>query len=277
MDKPLGQQSPPALELKDVTIRINGATILKDIYWQVAPGEHWVVLGPNGSGKTTLLNVINGYLWPYGGRGQVSVLGHQLGACDLPAVRGQIGWVSSALQQRLHKHFTGLEIVLTGKEANMGLWRHAAQNITDDDYQLAREMLRRLDAEHLAARKYGNLSQGEQQRISLARALMAQPKLLLLDEPCTGLDFVAREQYLAMVEQTLQSNDSPTVIYITHHAEEILPSFKKVLLLAGGQAAAQGKKEKVLNESLLSQVFGLPLVVDWHERRPTIRQAAGSL
>lgn len=260
----------PFLYLDNVTVRRGNRPVLTGVQWLVEPGRHWVVLGPNGSGKTSLLHVIYGNLWTYKGEGTVTVLGQRLGTCDLQQVRRAIGWVSSALHQRIPAGFTGLDIVLTGKFATTGLWRRLARAVTDHDREQAAGLLERFQCAHLAGQPYGTMSQGEQQRIQLARALMAKPQLLLLDEPCSGLDFVAREQFLAMVEDILTRPGGPTVIYVTHHGEEIVPAFDLVLLLSQGRVAAQGPKTQVLTGQTLSSAYGVPMDVYWHGGRPVI-------
>lgn len=272
-----GVAGGPCVRLENVTVRRGHRPVLTNIDWLVEPGRHWVVLGPNGSGKTSLLHVIYGNLWPYKGEGTVTVLGQRLGACDIQQVRRAMGWVSSALHQRFPAGFTGLDIVLTGKFATTGLWRPFARAVTDQDREQALDLLARFQCGHLARQPYGAMSQGEQQRIQLARALMARPRLLMLDEPCAGLDFVAREQFLAMVEEVLTRPDGPTVIYVTHHGEEILPAFANLLLLSQGRVAAQGPTEQVLTGEALGRAYGVPMEVHRHGGRPVITLARGGL
>lgn len=260
----------PKVHLDNVTVRRDHKPILSGVHWVVQPGRHWVVLGPNGSGKTSLLHVIYGNLWPYKGEGTVTVLGQRLGSCDLQQVRRSMGWVSSALHQRFAAGFTGLDIVLTGKFATTGLWRRMARAVTDQDRRQAMDLLEQFQCAQLAQQPYGTMSQGEQQRLQLARALMAEPQLLMLDEPCAGLDFVAREQFLAMVGEILARPGGPTVIYVTHHGEEILPDFDCLLLMSQGRVAAQGPKSKVLTQETLSRAYGVPMDVHWLRGRPII-------
>ncbi|HEY8449824.1 MAG TPA: ABC transporter ATP-binding protein, partial [Bacillota bacterium] len=202
------------IRLDRITVRQNGKTLLKELSWRVRRGEHWAVLGRNGSGKTTLLNVINGYLWPTAGSGPVEVLGERFGACDLPELRRRIGWVSSALHEGLERWHRVRRVVLSGKFAALGWVREA----TAVDEQRAERLLEQLGCADLADRPYGSLSQGEQQRVLIARALMAEPQLLLLDEPCAGLDFVAREQVLRAIEAMIGDCSGPAVVLVTHHA-----------------------------------------------------------
>src|SRR5699024_6413239 len=196
--------------------------ILRDINWSINHGEHWIVLGLNGSGKTSLLNMLNGYSWPT--KGSISVLGKKFGQTDLRELRKSIGWVSSALQERVAPTQLAEQIVMSGKYATTGLYDEP----TDDDFKRAIQIMDRLGCAYLVNRMYVTCSQGEQQRILIARGLMAQPELLVLDEPTNGLDFIAREHLLTSVEQMIYEENAPSIIYVTHHIEEILPYFTHV-------------------------------------------------
>lgn len=257
------------IHIENVDVWFEAKPVLQNVSWRVARGEHWAVLGPNGSGKTTLLNLINGYVWPYGGRGAVTVLGQRLGSCNLLELRRQIGWVSPVLHDRMFRDLPGLDIVLSGRFAALGLWgfRHA---VTGELRDRAQAILDSFGSGHLANRIYSTLSRGEQQQILLARVLMADPQLLLLDEPCAGLDFVAREQLLNAVGRMMEQAGAPTVIYVTHHTEEILPQIDRVLLLSQGRAVAQGDKADVLAASVLQDAFGVSLEVNWLRGRPAV-------
>lgn len=229
--------------------------ILRDISWQVKEGEHWCIVGLNGSGKTTLLNMINGYIWPT--RGSIQVLGHTFGEVDLRELRKLIGWVSSSLQQKLYGNETAEEIVLSGKFASIGLYDH-----TDaEDRDAVQELLEFLGCGKLAHRTYNTLSQGERQKILIARALIATPKLLILDEPCSGLDMFAREQLLRTIDTIAKQPDAPTLLYVTHHIEEIVPVFTHTLLLRDGSVFRAGLKSDTITPALLSEFFGVPMEV----------------
>lgn len=261
-----------AVRIDDVTVRVGDRDVLRDVSWRVGAGEHWAILGRNGSGKTTLLKLIHGEVWPYGGRGRVEVLGQRLGACDLGVLRRSIGWVSTAVQQRLDPRQAVLDVVLSGRFATMGLWEPAS----DDDRAAAQAALDRVGCGELAGRPFARLSQGEQQRVLIARALAGRPALLMLDEPCAGLDFVAREEVLAAVGRLAQDPGGPTILYVTHHPEEMLPCFRRILLIEGGRLAAQGAREDVLTGPVLSAAYGTAIHVGWHAGRPLVTPVLGA-
>ncbi|WP_171056232.1 ABC transporter ATP-binding protein [Paenibacillus sinopodophylli] len=235
--------------------------ILHDINWQVKSGEHWCLLGLNGSGKTTLLNMINGYIWPT--EGKMSVLGQAFGEFDLRELRKMIGWVSTSLQQKLYGSETATRIVLSGKFATIGLY----DQIDEEDQNKAEALMQSLGCTALMNRIYDTLSQGERQRVLIARALMASPKLLILDEPCTGLDVFAREQLLHMIAAVAKEKDAPTIVYVTHHVEEILPCFTKTLLIKEGQVFAAAETSNVLTSGLMSEFFSVPVDIEQREGR----------
>lgn len=235
--------------------------ILKNINWQVRQNEHWAVLGLNGSGKTSLLQMIAGYLWP--SKGTITVLGYWYGQCDLRQVRKSIGWVSSALEGRINPGERVLDVVISGKFASFGLYEEWG----DEDVRQAEHLLRRFQCDHLADARFGRLSQGEQQKVLIARALMAKPRLLILDEPCNGLDLYAREQLLQTISQLGQLPDGPTLLYVTHHIEEILPIFQCVLLMVDGTVFAQGEKARVLTSENLTAAYKIPIDIHWQGGR----------
>lgn len=237
------------LSVNSVTVRRGTAKLLNQVSWSVEQGEHWAVLGLNGSGKTTLLNLLNGYFFPSEGR--VTVLGKQFGAYDLRELRKRIGWVSTALQEKLHGNDTVEEVVLSGRFASVGLYDAPE----DQDLQLARELLTHMSLQSMANREYRTLSQGEKQKALVARGLMATPDLLILDEPCTGLDVFARQDLLEHIGK-IGASAHPTLLYVTHHIEEVLPVFTHVLLLREGAVHSQGPKEAVLTAKNLSDFFG---------------------
>ncbi|MUT66698.1 ABC transporter ATP-binding protein [Paenibacillus sp. NEAU-GSW1] len=249
------------IDIKQANWERSDTSILSDINWQVHEGEHWCLLGLNGSGKTTLLNMINGYIWPTAG--QISVLDKKFGEYDLRELRKSIGWVSTSLQQKLYASETALRIVLSGKFATIGLYDRTDEN--DEAHALS--LMENLGCASLAKRIYDTLSQGQRQRILIARALMAEPKLLILDEPCTGLDLFAREQLLGMINRVVARQHAPTVIYVTHHVEEILPCFNKTLLLKDGQVFDSGRTEEVLTSERMSAFFDVPVEVEIRNNR----------
>ncbi|MGG4393720.1 ABC transporter ATP-binding protein [Paenibacillus thiaminolyticus] len=237
------------IDVREVTWKRDNKTILDRVSWEVRPGEHWCLLGLNGSGKTTLLNMINGYIWPTSG--SVSVLGKRFGTFDLRELRKHIGWVSTSLQQKLYGHETVEKIVLSGKFATIGLY----DDIEETDEEKALSLIRLLGCERLLNRTYDTLSQGERQRVLIGRALMASPKLLILDEPCTGLDIFARDQLLHMIQSIAREPDAPTLIYVTHHVEEIMPCFNKALLIKQGTVFSSGNTADQLTSVHLSEFF----------------------
>ncbi|MCM3005375.1 ABC transporter ATP-binding protein [Priestia koreensis] len=252
------------IELEHVTYQRGTHLILQDLSFTIMENEHCALLGLNGSGKTTLLNMINGYIWP--SRGKVRVLGHPFGSTNLPELRKSIGWVSSSFQERIHPTELAQEIVISGKYASIGLY----EDITQEDIDSSIALLERVDCLHLANRPYSACSQGEKQKILIARALMSNPDLLILDEPCTGLDLFAREQLLSLVEGLCDLPSGPTLLYVTHHTEEIIPCFKHALLLKSGQLYNHGETKKLLTSSTLSSFFDQQVHVHWQQERPYV-------
>ena len=249
------------IQVNNVTLRRNNKTILKNVSWSVRKGEHWSILGLNGSGKTTLLNVINGYLWP--SQGKVQVLGHTFGKTNLPELRKEIGWVSSSIQQQFRSYDTVLRIILSGKFASIGLY----DQVEEEDIEQAIQLMKLLNCEPLRDCAYEFLSQGERQRVLIARALMSSPKLLILDEPCTGLDLIAREHLLQFIEKVANEPSGPTLIYVTHHVEEILPCFTHTLLMREGEVFAEGERDQVLTETALSTFYRQPVSIQHQQNR----------
>ena len=264
-------------ELELLIIDVNGVSItrdkkhlLRDVNWSVSSGEHWAILGLNGSGKTTLLHMLNGYIYP--STGNVSVLGKTFGKTDLRELRKSIGWVSTAIQEKLYMSESAEEIVLSGRFASIGLYDEPKM----EDLERATYLLEQFDCVHLAKRPYSSLSQGEKQRILIARGLMPSPSILILDEPCTGLDILAKEQLLSIVEKLSGEKNGPTLIYVTHHTEEILDVFSHTLLLKSGQVHSSGKTEAILTEEVLSEFLEIPIHLEWQQNRAWIRLKNGS-
>lgn len=253
------------IKMQDVAWRRDKDYILQGINWEVRPGEHWAIMGLNGSGKTTLLNIINGYIYP--SNGEVCVLDNHFGKCNLRELRKKIGWVSSSLQENLYANETVLEIVLSGKFATIGLV-DTPERIDEDK---ARELLEILGCSRLIKRSYKSLSQGEKQKVIIARALINSPQLLILDEPCTGLDILAKEQLLATIQKLSEEQNAPTLIYVTHRVEEILPVFNNVLMLRGGKIHSVGKTQKILTSSNLTDYLQTPVEVNWSSKRAELR------
>ncbi len=249
------------LKLEDVSWRREDSWILKGVSWGIRKDEHWAILGLNGSGKTTLLNLINGYIWPT--TGKIEVLGKQFGSIDLRDLRKSIGWVSSSLQEKLYKSEQAEEIVISGKYATIGLYSKPEE----EDYHKARGHLQQLGCLHLAQRVYSTLSQGEKQKVLIARALMSSPQLLILDEPCSGLDVFSREHLLQTIDSLAQDEKSPTLIYVTHHIEEIMPVFNKTLLLRRGEVHSIGETHEIISSANLTDFFENSVTVDWRGQR----------
>ncbi len=249
------------IEMKQVTWQREGKTILNGVDWTIRAGEHWALLGLNGSGKTTLLNMISGYLWP--SSGTISVLGHRFGEVDLRELRKSIGWVSSSLQEKLHGGQKAEDLVVSGKYASIGLYDKPGA----EDYDRAAALMEQLRCRHLQGRAYQTCSQGEQQKLLIARALMASPKLLILDEATNGLDFISKEGLLESIAQLAAEPQAPHMLYVTHHTEEILPIFSKTLLLRRGEVFKQGNSRDVLTEPLLSDFFEIPVSLRWNQER----------
>lgn len=251
----------PVIQMKNVSWYRNQKPILEQINWEVGQGEHWAVLGLNGSGKTTLLNMINGYLWP--SKGEIAVFGQTFGQVDLRELRKGIGWVSSSFQERIHVTDLTQHVVISGKYASIGLYTEPSA----EDFDRAKELMERLSCLHVYDRQYQSCSQGEKQKLLIARALMASPKLLILDEATNGLDFLSREGLLVSISEFATGPDAPTILFVTHHIEEILPIFNKTLLIRHGQAFAQGNSEGILTSFNLTDFFETPVKVTWQKQR----------
>ncbi len=241
---------PPVVEVKNVGFRRDGVVILDGVNWKVEPGEHWVILGANGSGKTSLLKILTGYEWPT--RGEVSVLGARFGTCNVPELRKRIGWVSSAIENRFPAWETAENVVLSGADAALRAYRGFSAGERD----AARSKLAELGAAGIAGRAYGALSQGEQQRVLIARALIRNPALIVLDEPCAGLDPAARESFLADMAGYAAGAEAPSFILVTHHVEEIGAWINRAMILTAGRVTAQGAVDEVIADEWLSAAFG---------------------
>jgi iron complex transport system ATP-binding protein len=248
------------LEVNNLRVARGDTTILDQVNWIVSRGEHWAILGANGSGKTSMLKALTGYLSPTAGG--LSLLGRRYGTCDWRELRLKIGVVMSAFSASIPPAEPALDTVVSGKFAQLDLWHR----VSAADRANAMKLLHASRLAGLAKREWLYLSQGERQRVLIARALMAAPELLILDEPCAGLDPVARENFLlfvdALARRTRKSDArrrSPTLVLVTHHVEEITPAFTHALLLRGGQVLAAGPRETVLTSRNLSLTFGAPL------------------
>ena len=265
---------PYRIIVEDVHLWRKEATILKNVNWTVKPGEHWAVLGPNGSGKTSLIMAISGYL-PFGG-GRIYLLDGWIGRINLIEQRKKIGVVSQSLSEHIAQNvpfITPVELVLTGLFGSLRL----VDPVTEAEHAQALQILTELGCADLAAQPFMNLSTGERQRCMLARSKMAQNELLLLDEPCAGLDLGGRERFLSSLRAMLQSKNCPTTIFITHHPEEIVSNISHVLLMRAGTVVAMGPKAEVMTPAFLSQTFDLALQVNADNGRYWVQASRPSI
>lgn len=250
------------IEMRDVSWRRNRVEILHNINWEIKRPEHWAILGLNGSGKTTLLNMINSYIWP--STGEVTVLGYEFGKTDITKLRHSLGWVSSSLGAKLNERHNTEELVVSGKFAAVGL---TFADPTEEDFEDAREVMKQLNIEHVYGESYEKCSNGEKQKVLIARGLISKPKMLILDEPTNGLDFISREELLATIEELTQTPDGPTIIYVTHYTEEVLPVFTHTLLLKDGTVFASGERVDVLTNENMSTLYGKDIEIEWKKGR----------
>jgi len=250
------------ISFTDVSLRKNGQAILEGINWTINSNEHWAILGLNGSGKTSLLNIVSGYHFPT--TGDVSVLGNKFGKTSLPELRKKIGFVSSSLDR--FSQFVNNEaiedVIVSGKFASFGLY----ENVSEEDYEKAFTLIEMMRLGYLKGKSFQLLSQGEKRRVLIARALMSKPEILILDEPCSGLDILSREQLLDIMEEVLQNKCH--IIYVTHHIEELVKELTHVLLIHNGKIVASGPKKEVLIDTNLTETFKVPVKVTWKDDRP---------
>ena len=251
----------PVLEISNLKIQRDGVTILDGVNWRVEPGQHWAILGANGSGKTSLLSALTGYLMPTAG--EIVLLGKTYGKSDWRELRKKVGIVSSSVRQMMADDEPALETVASGKFAMIDFWG----KLSRADKMRAMRILRQIECAHLAERSWRVLSQGERQRILIGRALMATPRILILDEPCAGLDPAAREHFLQFLQRLGQGKNAPTLALVTHHVEEIMPVFSRALVLKEGKVLASGKKSETLSTKNLSRAFGTKLRLQFKQGR----------
>ncbi len=252
------------LRLRGVWLTRSGAHLLRDVDWSVAPHQRWAVLGPNGSGKTTLIQVAGVYLHP--SRGEVEVLGERLGHTDVRLLRARIGLASASLALQLRPQLRAVEVVVTAKHAALEPWWHT---YAATDFDAAEDRLASVGAGQLADRAFGTLSSGERQRVLLARTLMTDPGLVLLDEPTAALDLAGREQLVASLDRLAADPTSPATVLVTHHVEEIPASFTHVLLLRAGQVIAAGPIDEILTAERLGECFAMRLTLERRNGRYT--------
>ncbi|WP_406319286.1 ABC transporter ATP-binding protein [Streptosporangium sp. NBC_01639] len=242
------------LRLQDVTVRRDGAVLLRDIDWTVHEDERWVVIGPNGAGKTTLLQVVGAMLFP--SEGIVEILDERLGQSDVFELRSRVGLASAALAEKVPPEEKVIDLVLTASYAILGRW---TEEYDSDDVTRAVELIDQFGAAHLIRRRFNTLSEGERKRVQIARALMPDPELLLLDEPAAGLDLGGREDLVRRLSTFAHDPKAPTMVLVTHHVEEVPSGFTHALLLRHGSVVAQGEIDQVMTADNLSRTFDIPL------------------
>lgn len=256
------------LELSDVSVVRDGTTILDQLTWTVDSAERWVILGPNGAGKTTLLQVAAAVIHPTSGTAHV--LDDKVGSVDLFELRPRIGFASTAMAKRIPAMERVVDVVMTAAFSVTGRWN---ENYDDIDERRANRVLAEWKLSDLAERRFGGLSDGEQKRVQIARAVMTDPELLLLDEPAASLDLGAREELLQLLAGYAASPQSPAIVMVTHHVEEIPQGFTHAMLMADGGIRAAGPVDEVISDQQLSDTFGLGLQVVKENGRFTARAA----
>lgn len=244
------------IEFADVSVTRGTNEVLSGINWTVREGEHWVVLGPNGAGKTTLMQLAAALMFP--SKGMTSILGEMLGLVDVFELKPRIGLSSAAMHDRLFPEELVIDVVRTAAFGMSASWR---EQYEQQDIERAEQLLRDWGVGEFGARRYGTLSEGERKRVLIARALMSNPELLLLDEPAAGLDISAREALTRQLTDFCSRKDSPVTVHVTHHADEIPAGATHVLLLREGRQVAAGPIADTLNDDSMSEAFGLPLSV----------------
>ena len=252
------------LSYKNVSFKRDGREILKNINWEIKEGENWALIGLNGSGKSTLLSMIPAYT--FATKGEVSVFDKKFGTCVWAEIKEKVSFVSSTLNNfsdRLNNQSL-MDIVLSGKYNSIGIY----QEITQKDREKANNIIKDFKLSHLKLNKFGTLSQGEQRKTLLARAFMNSPSLLILDEPCSGLDIRAREIFLKSLEENSKNINAIPFIYVTHQIEEIIASVTHVAILDNGEIVAQGNKYEVLTNENLSKLYEIDVKIEWSNNRP---------
>lgn len=244
------------VQLEGVSVIRSGATLLDGVDWTIEPDQRWVVIGPNGAGKTTMLQVIGTQWHPSSGR--ATILGETLGAVDVFELRPRIGVASAAMADRIPRSESVSDVVVSAAYAVMGRWR---EDYDELDYARARELMWQLRVDHLADRTFGTLSEGERKRVQIARALMTDPELLLLDEPAAGLDLTGREALVSTLSELCTDDFAPATVLVTHHVEEIPEGITHALLLKQGRVVGLGPINDTLTDALLTSTFDLPLEV----------------
>jgi iron complex transport system ATP-binding protein len=248
--------SRPVIALRGVTVRREGLAVLDSVDWRVDATDRWVVLGPNGSGKTTLLQVASARLWPTAG--SVEILGARLGRVDVRTLRPRVALVSGAVTRQLRADLPARDAVASGRHGALESWWH---RYSDEDWARAERLLARAGVADIADRPFGVISEGERQQVLLARALMGEPELVMLDEPFAGLDLGARERLLGHLAGLASAPDGPAVVLVTHHCEEIPPGFTHGALMRGGRMVAAGPLVDAITSDAVSECFGIGVTV----------------
>ncbi|HEV7848294.1 MAG TPA: ABC transporter ATP-binding protein [Mycetocola sp.] len=254
------------LQLSDVSVVRNGRAIVDSVSWTVEGDQRWVVLGPNGAGKTTILQLSSTLMHP--SSGTVEILDSQLGKVDVFDLRPRIGIASTAMARRVPFEETVLDVVMTAAYSVTGRWN---EDYEDIDVKRARRVLAEWHLEDLAERRFGTLSDGEQKRVQIARSVMTDPELLLLDEPAASLDLGAREELVKLLGGYAQSEESPAIVMVTHHVEEVPVGFTHALLLNDGKVVASGPIAEALTSETLTKTFGLPITLSETDGRYSAR------
>ncbi|MBM6628898.1 ABC transporter ATP-binding protein [Mammaliicoccus vitulinus] len=254
------------LDLKNINWIREGKYILKDISWEINDGEHWVLYGLNGAGKSTILDIINAYTAPSSGEFEILDMKQGKPGYSADGIRKQIGYVSQSLFKKMRQEDNAFTTVISGAFASIGVYEEPSEQIKEK----AKVICETLGITHYINRRFGTLSQGEQTRVLIGRALMSEPRLLILDEPTNGLDFVAREDLLERIGNIGQDKNGPTMIYVTHHLEEVLPVFKKILLLKDGEVFESGNIQSVVNDKNMSELFNINVDVTFKNDRPIL-------
>ena len=244
-----------AVNIKNADLFIGEKQVLFDINWQIEQGEHWFILGSNGAGKTTLTRMLLGYIWPRYGA-EISVLGETFGKCDLCQLRKKLTWISPYLVSwTSNSKWTVQKVIISGVDSTIGLYRKP----TTEELSKSEELLNSLDfdSENIKNKPFGNLSSGEQVKVLIARALMSEPEIMVLDEACVHLDLKAREHLLDVIEKFTSQKNSPTIIFITQRIEDVIPIFSKGITLKNGRITASGNREDIITESNINDLFDL--------------------
>ncbi|MBO9520981.1 MAG: ABC transporter ATP-binding protein [Nocardioidaceae bacterium] len=255
------------LELVDVSVRRGQATLLDSVSWTVREGDRWVILGANGAGKTTLVQICSAQIHPTSGL--AAILGEILGAIDVFELRPRIGFTSAAVAERIPRHEIVRDVVVSASYGVLGRWR---EQYDDLDHERAYDLLVEVGAQKLADRTFGTLSEGERKRVQIARALMTDPELLVLDEPAAGLDLGGREDLVSTMSVLANDALSPAIVLVSHHVEEVPPGFTHVLMLRDGRVVAAGPMAETMTAENLSATFGMSLQLTVEEGRYAARR-----